>query len=122
MKNLLSVVFTCVITCVLFASCSKENANGEKQNELNGTEWVASYGQNILVIEFTSNTDFQEYMADKEGHVESTGVDVGTYTYSAPKVIFTTHSSSSPFDYATITGNVMELTYKSGYTRTFMKE
>lgn len=101
----------------VFASCSKTDES------LSGTKWVAAYLNNsTLVIEFTSDTQFQEYMADQNGNVASTGVDYGIYTCSKDTIRFITHTSTSPFDFATINGNILNLTYKTGYQRSFIKK
>ncbi len=72
MKKLLSLTLLITAMFLMFAACSNDEA---KEPTLSGTKWVADYGQDeILVIEFTSDTKFQEYMADKNGNIASTGV------------------------------------------------
>ena len=80
------------------------------------------FADEILVIEFISDTKFQEYMADLNGNVMSTGVDSGAYTYSDDVIQFSNQTSTSPFKSATVNGNVLEMTYQSGFKRTFMKK
>ena len=119
MKRLLNLSMMLLIMAMffMFTACSK------KEETLSGTKWVAAYLSNsTLVIEFTSDTQFQEYMADQNGNVASTGVDYGTYFYSKDFVKFITHTSTSPFDFATINGNILDLTYKTGYKRSFIKK
>lgn len=122
MKKFLSMTLLITAMFLMFAACSNDDDEAKKPT-LSGTKWVADYGQDeTLVIEFTSDTKFQEYMADKNGNVASTGVEYGTYTYSNDIVKFTTHESTSLFDSATINGNILNLTYKSGYKRSFIKK
>lgn len=123
MKKLLSMMLLLSAMFVMFTACSSDDDDETKKETLSGTKWVADYGQDeTLVIEFTSDTKFQNYMADKNGNVASTGVNYGTYTYSNDIVQFTEHDSTSPFDSATINGNILNLTYKSGHKRSFIKK
>lgn len=103
---------------LLTFSCSKN----EDVATLSGTKWTASYVDNILVVEFTSKTNYQEYMADAQGNVSSTGVDYGTYTFDGASVIFNCNYVNNRIKSAAINGNVMDLTYESGYKRTFLKK
>jgi len=122
MKKLLSMTLLLSAMFIMFTACSSDDDEAKKPT-LSGTKWVADYGQDeTLVIEFTSDTKFQNYMADKNGNVASTGVNYGTYTYSNDIVQFTEHDSTGPFDSATINGNILNLTYKSGHKRSFIKK
>jgi hypothetical protein len=116
-KNLFKIILLAIATSYVFASCSK----GE-ENPLVETVWASSYGQYVLWIEFTSDSDFLNYMGDDSGNTNTTGVTYGKYNYSNGAVNFTSHNSTSPFDKATVSGSVMELTYKSGFSRTFKKK
>ena len=80
-----------------FSACSSDD--DENSNPLNGTKWVANFGNDeILVIEFISDTKFQEYMADLNGNVMSTGVYSGAYTYSDDVIQFSNQTSTSPLN------------------------
>ena len=121
MKKFLSMTLLLTAMFLTFSACSSDD--DENSNPLNGTKWVANFGNDeILVIEFISDTKFQEYMADLNGNVMSTGVDSGAYTYSDDVIQFSNQTSTSPFKSATLNGNVLEMTYQSGFKRTFMKK
>jgi hypothetical protein len=117
-------IIGCVVIASIVSSCGKNGAEPEKgdTNPLANTTWAADYSPHTLWIKFTSGTEFMEYMGDASGNPSSTGVDYGTYKYADNKVTFLTHDSTSPFDYANIKGSVMELYYKSGMKRTFIKK
>lgn len=108
-----------LIALLAMASCSKGDAA-----KLNGTTWAAAYYEYALWIKFTSEKNFMEYMGDTFGNPYETGVQYGTYSVKGDKITFDTHDSTSPFDYAYLKndGTVMDLTYKSGLTRTFVKK
>ena len=81
MKKFLSMTLLFTAMFLTFSACSSDD--DENSNPLNGTKWVANFGNDeILVIEFISDTKFQEYMADLNGNVMSTGVDSGAYTFN----------------------------------------
>ena len=121
MKKFLRMTLLLTAMFLTFSACSSDD--DENSNPLNGTKWVANFGNDeILVIEFISDTKFQEYMADLNGNVMSTGVDSGAYTYSDDVIQFSNQTSTSPFKSATVNGNVLEMTYQSGFKRTFMKK
>lgn len=110
-----------LVATLAFVGCSKEQSQVET---LEGTNWAASYADGALWIQFTSASEFQEFYGDDYGNPNSTGVHFGSYKLEETHVSFITHESTSPFDYAELRGNktVLELTYKSGYTRTFIKK
>lgn len=128
-RSILMPVLLMVATSFMFVSCSKEGNDNEvgteseksNDNPLVETVWASSYGEYVLWIEFTSDSEFLEYMGDSDGNTNSTGVSYGTYKYSDGYVHFVTHVDSSPFDYATVKGSVMNLVYKTGYERTYKK-
>lgn len=129
MKKLVSIIV--LVATLAFVSCSKEETISKEEvieqvqeETLEGTIWAASYASGVLWIQFTSVSEFQEFYGDDYGNPNSTGVNFGTYKLEGTHVTFLTHESTSPFDYAELKGNktVLELTYKSGYTRTFIKK
>ena len=126
-------LFLCVLTALLavfgclLVSCDTTNEEVSQnpeipQNPLIGTTWAASSTSFTFWIKFTSETDFLEYMGDIDGNPSSSGIETGTYFFSNGKVYFLTHNSTSKFDYAIINGEMLMLTYKSGFQRTFIKK
>jgi len=117
-------IIGCILVASIVSSCGKNEGEPEKgdANPLTNTTWAAEYMSHTLWIKFTSGSEFMEYMGDVTGNPSSTGVDYGTYKYADNKVTFLTHESTSPFDYATIKGSVMELYYKTGLKRTFIQK
>ncbi len=117
--------FLVTVMTVLLASCepAETGKGGNNTNPMVNTVWASDYGQgDYLWIEFTSSTEFLEYMGDIDGNTNTTGVSYGTYKYSNGRVDFITHDDTSPFDYATIKGSIMTLVYKSGWDRTYKKK
>lgn len=119
MKKILALIV--LITFVMVSGCKKDELQKET---LNGTSWAAAYGDYTLWIRFTSDAAFLEFMGDETGNPCSTGVCYGTYSFANNRVVFLTHESTSPFDFAILEGDgsMMNLTYKSGYTRIFAKK
>lgn len=116
MKSKIFALLTLI--SLLALSCSKN----EEEATLSGTKWTTSSFDNSLVIEFTSKTNFQDYTVDTQGNLYSTGVDYGTYTFDGVLVIFNCNYVNNRIKSAIINGNVMDLTYESGYKRTFLKK
>lgn len=119
MKKILALIT--LITLVMVSGCKKDELPNET---LNGTSWAAAYGDYTLWIQFTSDAAFLEFMGDETGNPSSSGVFYGTYSFSNNRVDFLTQESTSPFDYAILEGGgtMLNLTYKSGYTRIFAKK
>jgi len=110
------VAFITLFT-LFFASCSNDNDSAS----LKGTKWTASLFESVLVIEFSSKTNFMDYTTDIQGNVNSLGIDYGTYTFDGSLVTFNCNYELQRLRSATINGNVMTLTYETGFQRTFMK-
>lgn len=111
----------CLVLIALLAMCGCAKDESVK---INNTTWAAAYGDYTLWIKFTSNKDFVEFMGDHNGNPTSVGVNNGTYSVKGNRITYVTHDSTSPFDYADLksNGTIMELSYKSGYKRTFIKK
>lgn len=113
-----SVAFITLIT-LFFASCSNDNDSAS----LIGTKWTASYSSSVLVIEFSSKTNFTDYITDIQGNIgQYASINYGTYTFDGSLVTFNCNYESNRLRSATINGNFMVLTYESGYQRNYMKK
>ena len=111
------------ITTILATSCnSSEDEPKVDSNPMVNTVWASSYGDYVLWIEFTSNSDFLNYMGDMNGNTNTTGVNYGKYKYSNGRIDFTKHDDTNTYDYAIVKGSVLTLYYKSGYSRTYKKK
>lgn len=122
MKSLYYSIIVCFLGIITFAACNEKEVPVEEQPSIANTRWASDYNPHTLWIEFTSSSDFLEYMGDAKGN-PTTSIEYGTYSYKDEKVTFLTHGSSSPFDYATIVnGSYLNLVYKNGYKRTFKKQ
>lgn len=117
MKNLSK----CLMLIALLAMCGCAKDDSAK---VKGTTWAAAYGDYTLWIKFTSDKDFIDYMGDHNGNPTSLGVKNGTYSVKGDRITYVTHDSTSPFGYADLKngGTIMDLTYKNGYKRTFIKK
>lgn len=120
MKSIKTLLLGCLFCAVALSACQKTEEKTD--SSIANTTWAAAYNAHTLWIKFTSKSDFMEYMGDAGGNPASTGISYGTYSYSNNKVMFLTHDSTSPFDFATINNEVLTLTYKSGLQRTFIKK
>lgn len=121
MKTIKPLILCSLLLVAFVTSCEKKDEPAPKQSPVVNTTWAHSSGSNTFWLEFTSNTDYLEYMGDADGNPASTGVHYGTYTYSDSKITFS-KPNHMEFDYGTINGSILTITYTTGKQVTYKKK
>ena len=121
MRALKTIILCSIIILSFAASCKKADEPSQTKSPVANTTWAMSSGANTFWLEFTSNTDYMDYMGDADGNPKSTGVHYGTYSYSEGKIIFN-KPNNMEFDYGTVNGSILTIVYTSGKQTTYKKK
>lgn len=119
--------FFFIVFCAAFIVSGCERQPSSPANPYSGTKWSKSYSSSGIfdayqrVLSFTDN-EYNYYIADINGNFDYMK-DAGTYTYNGSTITFSSnnqiHSTSGINDRlrrATVSGNMITVSYQSIYT------
>lgn len=87
MKTIVKLLLICFALALLMPSCSKKDKS-TNSNDLVGTKWTTTYADHFMVIEFTSSSQVQGYIATGSNLAYYGGLSSGSYSASGNNITF----------------------------------